>query len=117
MEQDPANYLRFQIGSTGTSLRVGATMIVNHSETSLLNAMISPPVETTSLWLRIQKSGTTWTEFWSANGAAFNNVGSFTLSLSLVDIGPFVGNYNASGAPATTARIDYFFNTANPLAP
>ena len=117
VEQDPANYLRFQIGSTGTSLRVGATMIVNHNETSLLNAMISPPVETTSLWLRIQKSGTTWTEFWSANGAAFNNVGSFTQSLSLVDIGPFVGNYNASGAPATTARIDYFFNTANPLAP
>jgi len=45
---------------------------------------------------------------WSANGSAFNTVGSFTQALTPADIGPFVGNYNATSAPAFTASIDSF---------
>jgi hypothetical protein len=117
VEQDSANYLRFQFGSAGSALLVGASTILSHNETGVLSTTISPPAGTTSLWLRIQKSGSTWTELWSTNGSTFNSVGSFTQALSLADLGPFVGNYNSSGAPATTASIDYFFNTASPLVP
>jgi chitodextrinase/regulation of enolase protein 1 (concanavalin A-like superfamily) len=119
VEQDSANYLRFQFGSTGSQLVVGASQILASSETGLFSPVISVPTGATSLWLRVQKSGSTWTEFWSTDGSTFNTCGSFTQVLNVANIGPFAGNYNntATAAPAFTARIDYFFNNANRLAP
>jgi uncharacterized repeat protein (TIGR01451 family) len=112
VEQDSANYLRFQFGSTGASLVANASKILSHTETGLVSSTISGG--TTSLWLRVQKAGTTWTMFWSSNGSAFNTVGSFTQALTPADIGPFVGNYNAGSAPAFTASIDSFINGSAP---
>ena len=72
--------------------------------------MISPPNGTTSLWLRVQKAGNSWTESWSPDGTNFTTAGTFTQALTAADIGPFVANYNgtASAAPAFSALVDSF---------
>jgi len=108
IEQDAANYLRFQFGSTGRSLIVNASTILSHLETGVLTSGISLPPGTTSLWLRVQRSGNTWTGYWSADGITFASVGSFAQALTVADLGPFVGNFNATFPPAFMARIDYF---------
>jgi parallel beta-helix repeat protein len=116
VEQDAGNYLRFHAGSAGNSLEIGATKVVSHLETSQFGAGISVPNGANSLWLRVQKSGNTWTESWSTNGSSFNIAGVFVQPLTISNIGPFAGNYGSapSAAPAFTAVIDYFLNTAAP---
>jgi regulation of enolase protein 1 (concanavalin A-like superfamily) len=115
VEQDSANYLRIGFGSTGTSLIVHASEILAHNETPVLASSIAGAGS--SLWLRLQRAGSNWTVAWSTDGSTYNTLGSFTLALTLTDIGPFVGNYNpnASSAPAFTASVDYFLNPANPV--
>jgi hypothetical protein len=108
VEQDSANFLRFQLGSSGSALVAGADKVLSHTETGLISRSISIPNGTTSLWLRIQKSGTTWTETWSADGSSYNSVGSFNQLLTPSNIGPFAGNYSNTSAPAFTAAVDYF---------
>jgi hypothetical protein len=116
VEQDPTNYLRFQFASAGNSLVVNASQVVSNVETPLIGGVVSIPNSTTSLWMRVQKSGSTWTYTWSPNGLTYNNVGSFVLPLTLSNLGPFVGNYNSppTAAPAFTARLDYFINKIPP---
>jgi len=87
VDQDATNYLRFQFGSTGSSLVVDASKVLARTETAVLSSTISLPPGTTHLWIRVQKSGSTWTEFWSADGSTFNTVGSFVQTLAIVDIG------------------------------
>jgi len=113
VKQDAANYLRFQFGSTGGLLLVGASSILSHAESSLFSSPINLPNGANSLWMRIIKSGNSWTQTWSTDGRTYNTAGSFTHALSLTGIGPFVGNYNntPSLAPTFTAAIDYFINT------
>jgi regulation of enolase protein 1 (concanavalin A-like superfamily) len=111
--QDAGNYLRFQFGSTGSILVVGASTITSAVETSVFTPVITLPTGTKSLWMRVSKSGNTWTQTWSADGKTYNNVGSFTQPLTVTSVGPFVGNYNntASASPAFTSVIDYVINT------
>jgi regulation of enolase protein 1 (concanavalin A-like superfamily) len=115
VNQDAANYLRFQFGSTESTLYATASVILSHKETSEFSLPITLPSGTTSLWLRVQKAGNTWTESWSPDGTNFNTAGStFTQALTTADIGPFAGNYNATpgDAPAFSARTDSFVNIA-----
>jgi hypothetical protein len=116
VQQDAGDFLRFNFGSTGSALQVAASKILSGAETNLLNSGISLPGGASSLWLRIQKAGNTWTETWSADGSTYSNVGSFNQALTPSSIGPFAGNYGtpASAAPGFTASVDYFSNTAKP---
>jgi regulation of enolase protein 1 (concanavalin A-like superfamily) len=111
--QDAGNYLRFQFGSNGSILVVGASVITSAVENSVFTPVITLPTGTKSLWMRITKSGSTWTETWSADGKNYNTVGSFTQPLTVTSIGPFVGNYNntATASPAFVSAIDYVINT------
>jgi hypothetical protein len=116
VEQDAANYLRFQFGSTGGTLVVGASKILSQTEDVLFSQVITVPTGATSIWLRVQKTGNNWTETWSANGTDYNTVGSFAQVLAAADLGPFSGNYNplAAAVPAFTAKIDYFRSATVP---
>jgi uncharacterized repeat protein (TIGR01451 family) len=119
VDQDAANYLRFQIGSNGSVLVISGDKVLSHTETGLFSKVISPPAGTTSLWLRVQKAGTTWTATWSPDGATFNAGGSFTQSLTIADIGPFAGNYNptTSASPAFPVLVDSFVSGAVAAVP
>jgi uncharacterized repeat protein (TIGR01451 family) len=114
VEQDSQNYFRFQFASTGSSLIANASTILARNENGVLGATISPPAGTTSLWLRVQRSGNLWTQSWSSDGTTFHSIGSFTQALTVVDLGPFAGNYNANSAPAFAASIDYFLSGTGP---
>jgi uncharacterized repeat protein (TIGR01451 family) len=108
IDQDASNYLRIEYGSTGSTLIVQAAAIVSGNTIGLLSATVTGA--TSSLWLRVQRQSATWTVSWSANGSTYQTLGSFTQNFTVNDLGPYAGNYNASGAPAFTAKVDYFHN-------
>jgi uncharacterized repeat protein (TIGR01451 family) len=112
VEQDAANYLRFQFGSTGSILVVNASKILSHSETALLQSTVTAPQGTASLWMRVQRSGATWTATWSTDGVNYSTLGSFNQALTVTDLALFSGNYNPnqSFSPAFSASIDYIHN-------
>jgi hypothetical protein len=116
IEQDPANFLLFQFGSTGSSLVANAAKVSSADVTTVVGGEILIPNGTTSLWMRVQKAGTTWTQSWSADGVNYTAAGSFTQALTVTGLGPFAGNYNRTigAAPAFTASIDYFSNITSP---
>jgi hypothetical protein len=116
--QDPASYLRFQFGSSASTLFVTASQILSHNETTVVDNPIALPSGTTSLWLRVQKNGTSWIETWSADGTTFNTAGTFTQTLAAANIGPFAGNYNATinSAPAFTALVDSFASASGSVS-
>ncbi|MCB0080920.1 MAG: DUF1349 domain-containing protein, partial [Caldilineaceae bacterium] len=73
--------------------------------------------DSTLYYMRVRRTGNQWTVFYSVDGTTWQTKPSltFTQSLALTEIGPFNGNAGAS--PAFTGIIDYFFNTASPIAP
>jgi hypothetical protein len=114
VEQDSANHLSFTIGSTGSSIVIDARAVLAGSATVPAGGVVSIPEETKSLWLRVSRSGDTWTESWSPDGSKWAIAGSFSQPLTAGNIGPFAGNYNsaATAAPAFTAEVKYFGNTS-----
>jgi hypothetical protein len=112
VEQDAANYLRFQFGSTGSILVLNTSEILSHAETALLQTTLSLPPGTASLWMRIQRSGATWTTKWSTDGTNYSTLGSFNGALTVADVALFSGNYNPNQtlAPAFAVLVDYFHN-------
>jgi uncharacterized repeat protein (TIGR01451 family) len=119
VEQDANTLLRFDFRHDGTSPRLFAASIAGGTGTFLvdipLSTSIAPP-----LWLKVRRTGNTWTESWSSDGTNYTTGGTFTYALTATKTGPWVGNYGnpASAAPATTAAVDYFYNVANiPAAP
>jgi regulation of enolase protein 1 (concanavalin A-like superfamily) len=113
-QQDAANYLRFEVSSNGSSTHLSVLSIVNNVSSTRLDTVITP--SGSSIWLRVQRSGSTWTLLWSADGTVFTAATTFSQALTVTAIGPFVGNYGvvATATPAFTAAVDYFFNTAYP---
>jgi hypothetical protein len=75
-------------------------------------SVAKPPV-----FLRVQRSGDTWTASWSTDGVNFGVFAAFSYSIAVSNIGPSAATSNGdpSRSPAFTAIVDYFFNTANPL--
>jgi hypothetical protein len=111
VEQSAGTYLRFSFVHDGKKLRVEAASIAGGVVTSRANVAI--PAGSSALWMRVARSGGSWTLRWSSNGTSFTTVGTFTQALVVGAVGPFVGN-KGSPAPAFAASIDHFFNTANP---
>jgi regulation of enolase protein 1 (concanavalin A-like superfamily) len=115
VEQDQRNYLRFEISSDGTSASVAAASIVNSAQTWWFSNRIT--LSGPSVWLRVSRTGSSWTLAWSASGTSFTTAGTFTQSLQAARIGPYAGNYGspASAAPAFAASVDYFNNAFGPV--
>jgi hypothetical protein len=68
------------------------------------------------LYMRVKREATQWTQSYSYDGVSWHTEASFTHALRVSAVGAFVGNAGIQ-APAHTAVIDYFFNTAAPIAP
>ena len=117
VEQDATNYLRFEVSSNGASTSLGALKIVSSAESTLFATPINIPGS--SIWLRVQRAGSTWTLAWSSDGTAFNTGGTFTQALTAARVGPYAGNFGspASSSPALTVSVDYFSNSASPINP
>jgi hypothetical protein len=114
VEQDDADYVRFDILSDGTQVYLFAAALNGGNATTFLNTPI--PARNAPIWLRLQRSGSNWTGTWSTDGSNFNAGANFSYALNVSQIGPYAGTYSDGDTPAFTAVVDYFFNTASPLS-
>ncbi|NED95097.1 DUF1349 domain-containing protein [Phytoactinopolyspora alkaliphila] len=109
VEQNATNWLRFDVYSTGSALRVFAAKTINGSSTQLLQSNISAGPE---VQLRLTREGDSWTLAYSTNGTTWVNTTTVTHPLQANRIGPFASN--GSPYPAFTAEVDWFIDTAAP---
>ena len=66
-------------------------------------------------YLRIKRRGNTWTIYYSHNGSNWTTFKSFSRTLTVAEMGPYVGN-SGTNPPAYTAVLDYFFDRDEPFA-
>ena len=115
IEESDNNWLRFNLQSNGSNLLVFASSTVSGSSSAKINLTVSSGAAT---YLRVNRSGDTWTFSYSGDGSAWTVAGSFTHSMVVSSMGPFAANHGSgNNAPAYTAEVDYFFNTASPISP
>ncbi|MEQ1946608.1 MAG: DUF1349 domain-containing protein, partial [Bryobacteraceae bacterium] len=109
--QDASNYVRFDVYFDGSSIVIFSASMLNDVPTVRVNATI--PVSAAPVWLRLNRTGNTWTGSWSTNGANYTTAATYTQALTISSVGPFVGNAG-DPVPAFTALVDYFYNAASP---
>jgi hypothetical protein len=114
VQEDIDDFLRFDFYSSGGQVKLFAARFVAGSPTVLVNATV--PVPNAPMYMRVTRSGDTWTYDWSLDGTAWTTAASFTDVLTVTEVGVFAGNAG-SGAPAHTALVDYVFDTAAPIVP
>ena len=109
---DATTRLRFDFYSDGTNYHGFSATTTNNTPTYRVDSILSGTPS--SLWLRVVRSGNTWTQSYSTNGTSYTTLTSFSFAATVTTIGPYVGNSPQSGTvpPAYTANIDYFHNTA-----
>ena len=117
VEQDPTHVIRFDFVSRTADSMAIAAFVFNGSFSSPVQKFF-PNISTYAAqptYLRVTRSGSTWTASYSTNGSSWTVAGSFTQAFNITKIGPWVGN--AGSVPREfTSIIDYFFNTASPIA-
>ena len=112
VEQDAANYIRFDVYSDGNSLNAFSARIQNGKPATRLSQQIpSSPVT----YLRLGRTGNDWTLSYSEDGDSWVSLATYSQSLTVSSVGVFASNYNPN--PAYTAVVDYFFETSAPIAP
>ena len=115
-DPDAEDFIRFDFFHDGTNVRFYAATIQNGSPTLQFNDIVPSPGP--SYYLKGQREGMVWTSSYSFDGVNFTKR-NFTLStpLNVTQVGVFVANHgNDTAIPAHTAIVDYFFNTASPIA-
>jgi len=119
VEQDSGTFIRFDVFHDATSARLFAATFVAGTPTTRYNKAIS--TGNAPFWMRITRSGNTWTQSWSNNGTQYTTGAVFSFALTVANVGPFALNSGVSQlgtpAPAFTEVIDYFFNTATRISP
>ncbi|NLI80094.1 MAG: hypothetical protein GX443_00180 [Deltaproteobacteria bacterium] len=114
-EQNASNWVRFDFYHDGTKLNVFAAATINGTPRAFINSQVA---QSSPLYMRVKREGNLWTQSYSTNGVDWTTSGSFTQAIQVSAVGPFVGNHGTGGVvPAYTALVDYFFNTAQPIAP
>ena len=118
VEQDNQNFLRFEVYSDGAAVRLFAARFLNGDPKPLLHGVElsggTPP------FLRVTRVGNSWSFSYSYNGTAWTSGGSFNHSLNVTRTGVYSANHGTlpgRPAPAHTAIVDYFFNSAAPIDP
>ena len=111
IEQDASNWLRFDTYRSGSDLYVFAAVTV--AGTSSVRFNIQVP-DGAANYLRATRAGDDWTLDYSADGQTWTNAGSFSHTLAVTAVGTFAGSADAS--TAFTSEVDYFFNSAAPVA-
>jgi hypothetical protein len=120
VQQDAQNFIWFAVYHNGTTPRLYAAVTIGGTPSQPYNNAITIPSGTTSFWMRVKRTGSTWTQSWSTDGKTYTAATPFSRSLVVNAIGPAAGNDNDplnDPAPSFTAAVDYFFNTASPISP
>lgn len=114
VEQDADDWLRFDVYHDGTSARAFAASTAGGTSTTKVNKVLAGG---TPAWMRVSRQANTWTHSYSYDGVTWTINGTFSRTLTVASVGPFGANHGSTGAiPAHTALVDYFANTAHPIA-
>ena len=117
IEQDSQNYLRFEVHFDGTSNRLYVARIQNGNPKAIINQVY---LTATPPYLRITRVGPLWSFSSSNDGQTWQAAGSFNYPLTVTRSGVFGANHGTLPnlpAPAHTAIVDYFFNSARQIVP
>ncbi len=113
VEGDAHDYIRFEISANGSRIALSANTIIAGTQTQkFLVAPFSGYVVPT--YLRLNRTGSTYTAYYSADGTNWTQAGSFAdSSLTVTGLALYGSNYqsNPSNAPAITPSFDWFHNT------
>ncbi len=119
VEQDAADFVRFDLLNDGTNVNLFAAAVSGSTATTFTQTPILAP--NAPIWLELQRTGNNWTGSWSTDGVNFTVGSTFTYALNMTQIGPYAGTAISSSGPSAgqlpsfTATVDYFFNTASPV--
>lgn len=110
VEQDPGWFMRYDMAFDGSQAFLFYAAFEQGAATTWNQLTVA---NTSPAWLSVARAGDTWTLRYSANGTIWTTFADFSFPLTVAWIGPFAGNYSPGSAPAYTARVDYFLNTAD----
>lgn len=112
IQQDSGNFLRFNYQSNGNN----NTAVIVDGKNGNANSIFSQElIGAIPAYLRVTRTGTTWTMQSSLNGQNWTTLTTINKALNTTQAGVFVGN--TGGNPTYTGLIDYFFDTAAPISP
>ena len=100
VEESSNNWIRFDFFSDGSNQRIFAATFVDSVPSVRLNKTINI---NTPMWMRVERerTGDTWTLSSSIDGTNWISEVTFSHTMVVNAIGPFGGNFSASGdAPA-----------------
>lgn len=112
VQQDSGNFLRFNYQSNGNNNTAVIVDGKNGNAQSVFSEVLTGAIPA---YLRVTRTGTTWTMQSSLNGQDWTTLTTINKALNTTQAGVFVGN--TGGNPAYTGVIDYFFDTAAPINP
>ncbi len=118
VEADARNFLRFEVYHDGTNVQLFAARFLNGTPRAVISGIIL--TSGTPSHLRVTRVGDQWSFSYSYNGTNWTAGGSFTHPLAVAKTGVYAANHGtppARPAPAHTAIVDYFFNSAAPIVP
>jgi hypothetical protein len=115
VQQDFANWLRFDFFHNGSTLRMNAAKTIDNKSSNVKVLSLNPGGSTVG-YIRVERNGDTWTQSYSFNGNDWTIFHIFPQELEVTGSGVFVGNTDQTPADYA-ARVDYFFNTAAPIIP
>ena len=119
VQQDANTLMRFDLSSDGTSTNAYAALTTDGFSTAPVTQIPLTQVAPNNvfpLYLRVSRAGDVWSMLTSTNGTTYSLVRSFTVALTVTQTGLWAGNSGTS-VPGHTALIDYFFDSASPIAP
>ena len=111
VQQDTNNWLRFNFQNDGPALN--SLVVVSSVSNNPVVVSTTPITVGAANYMRLNRAGDFWNLQYSTDGANWIFATTVTRTLSMNEIGPFVGN--TSSNPAFTGVIDYFENMASPL--
>ncbi|MFZ1538728.1 MAG: hypothetical protein WAT23_15255, partial [Chromatiaceae bacterium] len=117
VEQDSQNYVRFEIYHDGVNIQLYAERYQNGNPQAVISGVLLP---STPPYLRITRVGDQWSFSYSDNGISWTSGGSFAYHMAITKSGVYGANHGTpptQPAPAHTAIVDYFFNSAAPIVP
>ena len=71
VQQDTQNFIWFALYHDGTTPRVYSAVTVGGTPSQPYNNPITIAAGTSSFWMRVKRSGTTWTQSWSTDGTNY----------------------------------------------